>query len=86
MLAHHFLFMVNKTTGFGEKSCYSLQELEEFVENTDSGLQEEVKEGDYEALVRIMAHLVAVRDRQQVIMDHHHFNFFLRHFEILGKK
>nr|CAB3238531.1 dynein beta chain, ciliary-like [Phallusia mammillata] len=43
----------------------SLQELEEFIEITESGLQEEVKEGDYDALVRIMANLVAVRDRQQ---------------------
>uniref|UniRef100_H2Y9A0 Dynein axonemal heavy chain 11 n=1 Tax=Ciona savignyi TaxID=51511 RepID=H2Y9A0_CIOSA len=43
-----------------------LQELEEFVEVTDAGLQIEVQEGDYDALVKVMANLVAVRERQQV--------------------
>nr|XP_018673081.1 dynein beta chain, ciliary [Ciona intestinalis] len=43
----------------------SLQELEDFIETTDNGLQLEVKEGDYDALVKVMANLVAVRERQQ---------------------
>ena len=45
---------------------FSLQELEEFIAEAEAGLQEEVVAGDYDALVRVMAKLVAVRDRQQV--------------------
>ena len=43
-----------------------MQELEEFIAEAEAGLKEEVEEGDYDALVRVMAKLVAVRDRQQV--------------------
>jgi len=50
------------------KTCitFSLQDLEDFIETTKNGLQQEVKEGDYDALVQIMGHLMAVRDRQSV--------------------
>ncbi|XP_038653360.1 dynein heavy chain 11, axonemal-like isoform X2 [Scyliorhinus canicula] len=42
----------------------SLSELEEFIKVTDKGLKKKVKEGDYNGLVDIMGHLMAVRDRQ----------------------
>lgn len=42
----------------------SLNDLEEFIKVTDSGLQLKVPEGDYTALVGVMEHLLAVRDRQ----------------------
>lgn len=31
---------------------------------TDAGLQKELKEGDYNGLIDVMIHLLAVRDRQ----------------------
>ncbi|CAK8683563.1 unnamed protein product [Clavelina lepadiformis] len=43
----------------------SLQDLEDFINVTDKGLQEKVPEGDYDALVRVMGNLGRVRDRQQ---------------------
>ncbi|MEE6466363.1 hypothetical protein FKM82_006924 [Ascaphus truei] len=42
----------------------SLTDLEEFIKVTDAGLQSKVPEGDYNALVGVMGHLLAVRDRQ----------------------
>ncbi|XP_040289656.1 dynein heavy chain 11, axonemal [Bufo bufo] len=42
----------------------SLSDLEEFIKVTDSGLQQKVPEGNYAALVGIMEHILAVRDRQ----------------------
>ncbi|XP_039379207.1 dynein heavy chain 11, axonemal isoform X1 [Mauremys reevesii] len=42
----------------------SLTDLEEFIKVTNAGLQKEVNEGDYNGLVEIMGHLLAVRDRQ----------------------
>uniref|UniRef100_A0A4W3JPZ5 Dynein axonemal heavy chain 11 n=1 Tax=Callorhinchus milii TaxID=7868 RepID=A0A4W3JPZ5_CALMI len=42
----------------------SLNELEEFIKITDKGLKKKLKEGDYNGLVDIMEHLMAVRDRQ----------------------
>ncbi|XP_075070448.1 dynein axonemal heavy chain 11 [Mixophyes fleayi] len=42
----------------------SLNDLEEFIKETDSGLQQKVPEGNYAALVGVMEHLLAVRDRQ----------------------
>ncbi|KAM9308794.1 LOW QUALITY PROTEIN: dynein axonemal heavy chain 11 [Gastrophryne carolinensis] len=42
----------------------SLKDLEEFIKVTDSGLQHKVAEGDLPALVGVMEHLLAVRDRQ----------------------
>ena len=38
----------------------SLKELGEFIKVTDSGLQKEVEEGDYEGLVFIMVTAVVV--------------------------
>ncbi|XP_043921477.1 dynein axonemal heavy chain 11 [Protopterus annectens] len=42
----------------------SLTELEEFIKETDKGLQQELKEGDFDGLVKIMGYLLAVRGRQ----------------------
>nr|XP_056713421.1 dynein axonemal heavy chain 11 [Euleptes europaea] len=42
----------------------SLTDLEEFIKMTNAGLQKELKEGDYNGLVDVMVHLLAVRDRQ----------------------
>ncbi|XP_074840744.1 dynein axonemal heavy chain 11 isoform X2 [Carettochelys insculpta] len=41
-----------------------LTDLEEFIKVTNAGLQREVNEGDYNRLVEIMGHLLALRDRQ----------------------
>lgn len=43
----------------------SLTELQEFIKETDAGLQRELREGDHDALVDIMGHLLAVRSRQR---------------------
>ncbi|PNJ55825.1 DNAH11 isoform 1 [Pongo abelii] len=43
----------------------SLNELQEFIKETDSGLQRELNEGDHDGLVDIMGHLLAVRSRQR---------------------
>ncbi|KAM7121693.1 dynein axonemal heavy chain 11 [Molossus nigricans] len=43
----------------------SLNELQEFIKETDGGLQREVSEGDRDGLVDIMGHLLAVRSRQR---------------------
>ncbi|XP_045053259.2 dynein axonemal heavy chain 11 isoform X2 [Desmodus rotundus] len=43
----------------------SLNELQEFLKQTDAGLQREVGEGDHDGLVDIMGHLLAVRSRQR---------------------
>lgn len=42
---------------------HSLNELAEFIKVTSSGLSVEVNEGDYDGLVDVMSHLLAVRDR-----------------------
>ena len=42
----------------------SLSDLHEFIKVTSSGLSVEVQEGDYDGLVEVMVHLLAVRDRQ----------------------
>lgn len=42
-----------------------MNNLTEFIKTTDTGLQEEVQEGDYNGLVDVMGHLFAVRERQQ---------------------
>ncbi|CAF3056070.1 unnamed protein product [Rotaria socialis] len=44
----------------------SLNELQEFIENTNKQLKRPVKEGDYNLLVEIMAHLAAIKQREQV--------------------
>ncbi|XP_077976399.1 dynein beta chain, ciliary-like isoform X2 [Styela clava] len=42
----------------------SLQDLEDFVHRADAGLRENIEEGDYDALVRVMGNLLAVKERQ----------------------
>lgn len=41
-----------------------MKSLQEFTVETDKGLLETVKEGDYESLVRVMKHLLQVREKQ----------------------
>ena len=43
---------------------FSLNNLVEFIKVADVGLTEEVTEGDYDGLVAVMGHLMAVKDRQ----------------------
>lgn len=43
----------------------SLNELQEFIKETDAGLQRELNEGDHDGLVDIMGNLLAVRSRQR---------------------
>uniref|UniRef100_A0A8C5WIH4 Dynein axonemal heavy chain 17 n=1 Tax=Leptobrachium leishanense TaxID=445787 RepID=A0A8C5WIH4_9ANUR len=42
----------------------SLADLEEFIKVAERGLSMQLKEGDYNGLVEIMGHLMAVKDRQ----------------------
>ena len=42
----------------------SLNDLEEFIKVAKSGLSVEVSEDDYNGLVGVMGHLMAVKDRQ----------------------
>ncbi|KAG8542256.1 hypothetical protein GDO81_027097, partial [Engystomops pustulosus] len=42
----------------------SLADLEEFIKVAEHGLSKQLKEGDYNGLVEIMGHLMAVKDRQ----------------------
>ncbi|KAM3922058.1 dynein axonemal heavy chain 9 [Leptodactylus fuscus] len=42
----------------------SLADLEEFIKVAEQGLGKQLKEGDYNGLVEIMGHLMAVKDRQ----------------------
>ena len=44
--------------------CCSLNDLAEFIRAADSGLMKPVEEGDYDGLVDVMGHLMAVKDRQ----------------------
>lgn len=41
----------------------SLTELDKFIKETEVGVAQDLGNGDYDILVSIMAHLVAVRDR-----------------------
>uniref|UniRef100_A0A8C3IZN2 DYH9 protein n=1 Tax=Chrysemys picta bellii TaxID=8478 RepID=A0A8C3IZN2_CHRPI len=43
---------------------HSLADLEEFIKIADRGLNKEVEKGDYDGLVEIMGHLMAVKERQ----------------------
>ncbi|XP_059027314.1 dynein axonemal heavy chain 11 [Mustela lutreola] len=43
----------------------SLNELQEFIKDTDAGLRRDLSEGDHDGLVDIMGHLLAVRSRQR---------------------
>ena len=44
--------------------CFSLNDLSEFIKVADVGLTQPVEEGDYNGLVAVMGHLMAVKDRQ----------------------
>ncbi|NXH86672.1 DYH17 protein, partial [Edolisoma coerulescens] len=43
----------------------SLQELQDFIQESTAGLSKPLEEGDYEALVAVMGHLARVRGRQE---------------------
>ncbi|KAH0629591.1 hypothetical protein JD844_011790, partial [Phrynosoma platyrhinos] len=43
---------------------HSLADLEEFIKVAEAGLSKKVEKGDYECLVEVMGHLMAVKDRQ----------------------
>ena len=47
-------------------SSFSLNDLAEFIKVADVGLTQTVEEGDYNGLVAVMGHLMAVKDRQTV--------------------
>lgn len=50
----------------GEHHCPpSLQELQDFIQESTAGLSKPLEEGDYEALVQVMGHLARVRERQE---------------------
>ncbi len=44
---------------------FSLNELQEFIQKTNTQLKRPVKEGDFNLLVEIMAHLAAIKQREQ---------------------
>ncbi|XP_017386887.1 dynein heavy chain 9, axonemal isoform X3 [Cebus imitator] len=43
---------------------HSLADLEAFIRNSESGLLKKVEKGDFQGLVEIMGHLMAVKERQ----------------------
>ncbi|KAM9371423.1 dynein axonemal heavy chain 9-like [Phaethornis superciliosus] len=43
---------------------HSLADLDEFIKTADKGLSKKVEKGDYDGLVEIMGHLLAVKERQ----------------------
>lgn len=43
----------------------SLTSLQEFIKVTSDGFSMEIQEGDYDGLVSVMGHLLAVKERQQ---------------------
>ncbi|KAM3592376.1 uncharacterized protein V6R79_017533 [Siganus canaliculatus] len=43
---------------------YSLLDLEKFLRAAEAGLSQHVEEGDYDGLVKVMGHLLAVKERQ----------------------
>ncbi|KAM6297516.1 dynein axonemal heavy chain 9 [Aegotheles albertisi] len=45
---------------------HSLADLDEFIKTADKGLSKKVEKGDYDGLVEIMGHLLAVKERQSV--------------------
>lgn len=42
----------------------SLEDLEVFIKNSESGLLKKVEKGDFKGLVEVMGHLVALKERQ----------------------
>lgn len=49
-----------------ESNSHSLSDLAVFIKVADVGLTQNVEEGDYNGLVAVMGHLMAVKDRQSV--------------------
>lgn len=45
---------------------YSLADLDEFIKTADKGLNKKVEKGDYDGLVEVMGHLLAVKERHSV--------------------
>ena len=43
---------------------HSLADLEAFIKNSENGLLKKVKKGDFQGLVEIMGHLMALKERQ----------------------
>lgn len=59
------IFLKKKLVILNVHVClYSLNDLVEFIKIADVGLAQEVEEGDYDGLVAVMGHLMAVKDRQ----------------------
>lgn len=42
----------------------SLADLEVFIKNSESGMLKKVEKGDFEGLVEVMGHLLALKERQ----------------------
>jgi len=49
---------------FDNEFPYSLADLSAFIKETKTGLGVDIQEGDYDGLVEVMGHLLAVKDRQ----------------------
>ncbi|XP_068770010.1 dynein axonemal heavy chain 9 [Struthio camelus] len=49
-----------------DRVTHSLADLEEFIKTADKGLSKKVEKGDYDGLVEIMGHLMAVKERHSV--------------------
>uniref|UniRef100_A0A8B9MIW9 Dynein axonemal heavy chain 17 n=1 Tax=Accipiter nisus TaxID=211598 RepID=A0A8B9MIW9_9AVES len=45
---------------------HSLADLDEFIKTADKGLSKKVEKGDYDGLVEVMGHLLAVKERHSV--------------------
>lgn len=52
-MAAHILFVL-----------LSLADLEAFIKNSENGLLKKVEKGDFQGLVEIMGHLMALKERQ----------------------
>lgn len=52
-MATHILFVL-----------HSLADLEAFIKNSENGLLKKVEKGDFQGLVEIMGHLMALKERQ----------------------
>ncbi|NXL65574.1 DYH9 protein, partial [Chordeiles acutipennis] len=49
-----------------DRVTHSLADLDEFIKTANKGLNKKVEKGDYDGLVEIMGHLLAVKERQSV--------------------
>uniref|UniRef100_A0A803WAA3 Dynein axonemal heavy chain 17 n=1 Tax=Ficedula albicollis TaxID=59894 RepID=A0A803WAA3_FICAL len=58
--------LLDAIKGHSEHHCpLSLQEVQDFIQESTAGLSKPLEEGDYEGLVEVMAHLAKVRERQE---------------------